>query len=105
LVPTNVYYDLTIELDSVIKGQESAKQLALKIRLPTGEDKKLLPNDQGIIWTGTRFRVGYDHRNGKRLTNLRLVPIGNTPELDAMLEQAKQCLPRQVEPSASSVCR
>jgi hypothetical protein len=89
LVTRNVHYELTMKVDSVVKGRESAKQLALKIRFPTEEEKKLLPNEQGIIWTGTRFRVGYDHRSGKHLANLCLVPTGNTPVLETMLEQAR----------------
>jgi len=90
LVARNVHYELTVEVESVIKGRERVKQLALKIRSPTDAEKKLLPNEQGMIWTGTRFRVGYDHRSGKHLANLRLVPIGNTPELEAMLDKARE---------------
>ena len=90
LVARNVHYELTMEIESVVKGTERAKEIALKVRLPTEEEKDFLPNSYGLIMPGTRFRVAYDHRSGNRLVNLRLVPIENTPELEATLRRASE---------------
>ena len=74
----------TVAVERVLRGEFRMPAVVLReLRLPTEAERQLLGPYAIVI--GKRLRLGFDRASGRTLRNLRLVPLGNTPELDAAL--------------------
>jgi len=81
-------YDATIAVDRVLKGNMQEKTLELTdYRSLTPEEHAAFVDNYGIH-QNSMVCVGYDQRCGGCLTNLAIVPLGNTAEFDKALRQA-----------------
>jgi hypothetical protein len=83
-------HDVTIAVDKVIKGDETAKTLELKgIRQLTDDDRRCLPNPFAeLAWT--KYRIAYDARRGGRFENLQIVPLANTPVMEGVIARSRK---------------
>lgn len=70
-----------LTVDQVLRGGEQHKSLNLRnYRNLTPEERALFPYGWGIM-QGVRLRIGYKDRFGDRFVNLKIMPIGLTPEV------------------------
>lgn len=91
--PGGSIHDLEIDVDRVVAGQETNATLQIRdIREFTEQEQDLLPPPHDVMnhfIGGVRIRLGYDKRSGNSYRNLKIVPLGNTPEMEADIQAAK----------------
>jgi hypothetical protein len=76
---------LVLDVDQTVKGAEPSEPLKLyNYRDLRPQERGMFPEGWGFI-RGVRLRIGYDRRVGDRFVNLKIVPIGMTPELEWMI--------------------
>jgi hypothetical protein len=76
-MPKHWKYDMTLQVDRVVKGEFDKKTVQLhRLREPTSEQRSLLgvssawPFD---ITNGTPLRISFDGRSGERFQNLKIM--------------------------------
>jgi hypothetical protein len=72
----------------VLKGSVQARTIELTDYRSLAPEERAAFVDNYGIHVNSVVRVGYDQRCGGRLTNLAIVPLGNTAEFDEALRQA-----------------
>jgi hypothetical protein len=84
----NPRFDATVAIDRVLKGDVSSNTIELSDYRAIRPEEDALFADGYAIHNNSVLRLGFDRHSGNRLTDLVIVPLGNTPEFDDALRQA-----------------
>jgi len=83
---TKRWNEFDVAIDRVIKGDVNSSVLHVHdYRSLSAQESDLIPGGYGII-DGIRLRLAFDGKFGDSFRNLRIVPLGMTPQLKAVFE-------------------
>ena len=88
VIMTNPRYDATVTIDRVLKGSVKERTIEFADYRDLTEQENAAFADGYGIHINSVIRIGYDQRRGDRLSDLAIVPLGNTPEFDEVLRRS-----------------